>query len=78
MSKPRKVIKSFQDYRRVCQLTTLCDICDKKEECPVYKMFYETKQAAWESHNHSIRFELPECSEFTINKKARQFRGKVK
>ena len=73
MGRARKVIKAYKQYKDVCTLTTLCDVCGSKEDCPVYTLFLETKKAAWKHHRHSIRFDLPECSEFEPIKEARHF-----
>jgi len=71
--KARHYFVEYRQFMEVCYTLTLCDCCSKQEDCAVYRMFYETKKAAWNSHKHSIRFELPECSEFSPTREARRF-----
>ena len=69
----RKAIKSYREYKKIYHLTTLCDVCTEKEDCPALRLIMDAKRACWDSHHHSIRFDIPECSKFKPHKEARRF-----
>ena len=73
MVRKRKTIKNYEQYRDTCQLTTLCDVCQSKEDCAVFRLMMDAKQVAWDHHRHSIRWDIPACSHFIPSKTAQRF-----